>query len=167
MGLWLFLIFVVLPLVEIALFVKVGGLIGVMPTILLVILAAVSGMAIIRRQGMQAFTRLDADLAAGGDPFGPVADRALVVVAGILLILPGFLSDAVALLLLVPPVRRALLRRGAASVTVRATTVYVRPRGPSRPQPEASKTPPETIEADYEVVRDAKPRSGPSGWTQP
>lgn len=167
MGLWLFLIFVVLPLVEIALFVKVGGLIEVMPTIMLVVLSAVAGTAIIRRQGMQAFSRLDADLAAGGDPFGPVADRALVVVAGILLILPGFLTDTVGLLLLVPPLRRALLRRGAANVTVRATTVYVRPRGASRPGPAPENPPsaPQTIDADYEVVRDSKHR--PSGWTQP
>jgi UPF0716 protein FxsA len=156
-GLWLFLIFVALPIVEIALFIVVGGAIGVLPTLLLVILAAVAGLGVIRMQGMNALGRLEAAVDRGEDPVGPIADGALKVIAGLLLVVPGFLTDAVGLLLLLPPVRRALMRRGAARATVRATT-YARTRRPARPV--------ETIDADYEIVGEQPRPPGPSGWTR-
>lgn len=157
MGLWLLLILVVLPIAEIATFIVVGGWIGVLPTVLLVLFAGVAGIGLIRMQGLNTLARLQASLDAGGDPVGPLAEGALKVIAGVLLVIPGFLSDVAALLLLTPPVRRALVRRGAAGVTVRATQVR-------RPRPSA---PPETIEADYEVVEEPPRGPGGSGWTRP
>ena len=162
MGLWLFLIFVALPIVEIALFVVVGGAIGVLWTLGLVILAAFTGLTIIRVQGMQALGRLRDTAGAVRDPLGPIANAALVVVAGILLVLPGFLTDAIGVMLLVPPVRHALIGWGAARVTLRATTYAQARRARSGPH-EA-----EIIEADYEIVDEGKPRrQGSSGWTRP
>ena len=108
MGLWLFLIFVGLPIVEIALFILVGGAIGVLPTLMLVVLAAVVGIGIVRMQGLTALARLQETVDRGGDPVGPIADGALKAIAGLLLMVPGFLTDALGLLLLLPPVRRAL-----------------------------------------------------------
>ena len=97
---------------------------------------------------------------AGGDPVGPIAHGALILVAGILLILPGFFTDTLGLLLLVPPVRAQLIRWGASRVTVRAAR-YVRPG-------RAARGPRETIEAEYEVVDDGvERRRGNSGWTRP
>lgn len=157
MGLWLFLIFVALPIVEIALFVVIGGEIGVLWTVTLVILAAVVGFGVIRAQGVNALQRLQQSVDSGVDPVGPIADGALKVVAGLLLILPGFLTDALGLVLLVPPVRRALIGHGAGRVTARATR-YARPRRQA-----------ETIEVDYEIIGEDPARRPPggSGWTRP
>jgi UPF0716 protein FxsA len=77
-------------------------------------------------------------------------------VAGVLLVIPGFLTDVVGLLLLVPAVRSTLIRRGAARTTVRVST-FARA---SRPRAE-------TIEPEYEIVDDDPRRSGSSGWTRP
>jgi UPF0716 protein FxsA len=148
-----------LPIIEITLFIVVGGEIGVLPTLLLVILSAVVGAMVVRRQGIRTLDKLQASLDTGGDPSGPLAHGALILFAGVLLMLPGFFTDAIGILLLIPPVRAQLIRRGASRVTVRAST-YVRPRraGPSGPV--------ETIEADYEVVDDGTRRQGNSGWTR-
>ena len=159
MGLWLFLIFVALPIVEIALFIVVGDAIGVLATLALVVLAAVAGVGVIRMQGANALARLQAAVDRGDDPAGPIADGAVKAIAGLLLVVPGFLTDAVGLLLLVPPVRRALMRRGAAGVTVRAAS-YARTRRPG------SMRRPETIDADYEIIGEQPRPPDPSGWTR-
>lgn len=159
MAFWLPLLFLGMPIAEIAVFIVVGGAIGVLPTLALVVLAAVAGVAIVRFQGLQAVGRLQASLEAGGDPSGPLAHGALIAIAGILLVIPGFLTDIVGLFLLVPAVRTALIRRGAARTTVQVSTFG---RAARRRHP-----PPETIEADYEVLDDGAPRQGNSGWTRP
>ncbi|HRO10912.1 FxsA family protein [Amaricoccus sp.] len=166
MALWLILLFFVLPIIEIALFVEVGGAIGLLPTLAIIFLTALLGVAIMRWQGLRALDRLRASMESGADPgsdpVGPMAHGALILVAGGLLVLPGFFTDCVGLLLLLPPVRSFLIRRGASRVTVQAAT-YVRRSGP-RP---GTRPPPETIEADYEVVEEAPPpRNGGSGWTR-
>jgi UPF0716 protein FxsA len=156
-GLWLLLVFVGVPILEIVLFIKVGGAIGALPTVLLIIASAVIGVAVVRRQGMSTLDRLQRSLESGGDPTGPIAHGALILIAGILLLVPGFFTDAMGVLLLIPAVRERLIRRGAARVTVRATG-FAR-RTPSRP--------PETIDVDYQVVDDGSDRRGNSGWTRP
>ncbi|WP_294924714.1 FxsA family protein [uncultured Paracoccus sp.] len=109
--LWIFLL---LPIIEIALFVVVGGEIGVWAVLGLVVLAAFAGVALIRWQGMQAALDLQQSLDQLRDPARPMAHRTLLALAGILLIVPGFFTDALALLLLLPPVRNLILRRVAA-----------------------------------------------------
>ena len=161
MGLWLFLIFIGVPILEIALFIKVGGLIGVLPTLGLCILSAVAGIALMRRQGLQAVERLRMSVESGGDPRGSIAHGALILVAGMLLVVPGFFTDALGLLLLIPPVRRLVIAWGGSRVTVQAA-------GMVRPRRAAAAAGPQTIDADYEVVEDAGPRRrGTSGWTRP
>jgi UPF0716 protein FxsA len=156
---WLFLILVLLPIIEIALFILVGGAIGILPTLALVVLAAVVGTALVRRQGFQALTRLQASIDRGEDPRGQIAHAAMIMLAGVLLIIPGFFTDAIGLLLLVPPVRAFLIRKGASRATVRATT-FVRARsGAARPA--------EVVDVDYEVVDEEQRNRGRSGWTQP
>ena len=156
MARWLLVLFLALPIVEIALFIVVGGLIGLWPTLGLVVLAAVGGVALMRRQGLRALERLSAGLEAGGGPAEPLAHGALMLIAGVLLVIPGFLTDAVALLLLVPAVRARLIDRGASRVIVRAA--HMEARAARRA---------ETIEAEYEVVDEAPARRGTSGWTRP
>ena len=117
---WLFLIFVGVPILEIARFIQVGDVIGLWPTLAIVILTALAGTVLMRLQGLHALSRLKQSLATGGDPVGPIAHGALILVAGVLLLTPGFFTDAVGLSLLVPPVRETLIRWGASRVTVQA-----------------------------------------------
>ncbi|MFO1141250.1 MAG: FxsA family protein [Amaricoccus sp.] len=157
----LLLIFLAVPLIEVALFVQVGSLIGVLPTVMLCILSAVVGTAVMRTQGLASLDRLRSSLEAGGDPRGPIAHGALILVAGMLLIVPGFFTDAIGLLLLLPPVRRQLIRWGASRVTVKAA-------GYVRPQRQRAAGAGDAIDVEYEIVESASPvRRGTSGWTRP
>ena len=158
---WLFLIFVGVPILEIALFIQVGGAIGLWPTLAIVILTALAGTFLMRLQGLQALSRLQRSLETGGDPVGPIAHGALILVAGVLLLTPGFFTDAVGLSLLIPPVRETLIRWGASKVTVRAAGVLRRSDGRRAPGPGRP------IDADYEVLDDGDDaRPGDSGWTR-
>jgi UPF0716 protein FxsA len=94
-----------LPIVEIALFIKVGQTIGLWPTLAIVVGAALLGGALLRQQGLAVLMQLRGNVAAGKLPGQTIADAALIGVAAVLLILPGFLSDVVGLSLLVPPIR--------------------------------------------------------------
>lgn len=162
---WLFLIFVGVPILEIALFIQVGDVIGLIPTLLIVVLTALVGTSLMRYQGLQALDRLRRSLDEGGDPVGPIAHGALILVAGILLLTPGFFTDSVGLALLVPAVRRRVIRWGAARITVRAAGVVRRERpGPHAPRSARA----DTIDTDYEVIEPDSPKSrGTSGWTRP
>jgi UPF0716 protein FxsA len=107
---WLILAFIAVPLIEIALFVVIGGAIGLWPTLIWVVLSAVFGILTLRwvaRLGPISFAR---DVRALSDPASPVASRALTILAGVLLILPGFFTDAIGILLLVRPIQDAVIR---------------------------------------------------------
>jgi UPF0716 protein FxsA len=108
-----------LPLLEIATFVIVGSQIGVLATIGLVLASVVLGMVLLRTQGVGALARAQAELQAGRDPGAHIVNAVMTVVAAILLLVPGFLTDIAGLLLLVPVVRhlawRALKSRIAVS----------------------------------------------------
>ena len=93
------------PLAEIAAFAMVGEAVGALNTVLLVIVSGVVGLAILRRQGLAALMTARTD---GPPTAGKLLDGLAVALAGVLLLLPGFLSDAVALALLVPGVRQGL-----------------------------------------------------------
>ena len=120
------LAFLVLPLLEIVVLIQVGQAIGVWSTLGLLILAAVAGMMIIRQQGVSMVGRMFDAMSEGRFAVGSIVDSYARIVAGCLLIVPGFITDAVGLALLVPPLRalmfRAMLpglagRRGAEAPT--------------------------------------------------
>ncbi|MDQ0318217.1 UPF0716 protein FxsA [Pararhizobium capsulatum DSM 1112] len=98
-------LFLVLPFAEIATFVLVGNEIGVGMTLMLVLASMVAGIVLLRFQGLGTLRRLQQATAGGGDPGRELVHGVMIVVAGILLILPGFLSDIVGILLFLPPVR--------------------------------------------------------------
>lgn len=100
-------------LIEITLFVTLGGWLGLGLTLAMVLGTAAMGVALIRWQGAHLGANLRANLAAARDPVAPVAHSALIGVAAVLLILPGFATDALGLLLLIPMVRRVLIARVA------------------------------------------------------
>ena len=121
-----FLIFVAVPLLELALLIKVGQLIGFWPTMAIIVATAALGVAVMRSHGLKTMQRAMAALAAGGMPVHSVADSTFVMLAGLLLISPGLMTDAAGLLLLIPPVRRVVsdwsMRRLLASGKVHTWT---------------------------------------------
>jgi len=124
-------ILLIVPHLEIAMFIVVGGQIGVLPTIGLVLLTAVTGAFLLRREGFRVLTAIRADMDAGRVPAKALGEGAMVMAAGLLLLTPGFVTDTVGILLFLPPVRRALWR----IIASRLTIVRVDPRrgGPVRP----------------------------------
>jgi UPF0716 protein FxsA len=108
-----FVLLVLWPLAELFVIVKISEAIGFLWVLLLLILSWPVGTRIIRLQGRAAMRRLREALAAGRTPTAEVLDGALVLIGGLLLLVPGFITDAIGLLLLLPPTR-ALARRVAA-----------------------------------------------------
>ena len=106
----LFLAVLALPLVEIALLIKAGGLLGFWPVLVIVILTAILGTAVVRQRGLSVFSRVCAEIEAGRSGLEPMFDTLLAVTGGILLILPGVITDGLGLLLLLPPVRKLVAR---------------------------------------------------------
>lgn len=115
---WLLLFFVVTPIVEMYLLLTVGDYLGALPTIGLVLLTAVIGVTLLRRQGLATLTRAQQRMAEGSIPAAEMADGLLLAVAGPLLLTPGFMTDAMGFVLLVPAVRRWLGRFVSARIMV-------------------------------------------------
>jgi UPF0716 protein FxsA len=107
----LFLLFLLIPLFEIWFLIKVGGIVGAGWTIFLVVATAVIGAGLVRTQGLSAIGRIQRELAEGGLPADELLQGVFLLVAGALLLTPGFFTDAIGFSLLVPPVRRWLARR--------------------------------------------------------
>jgi UPF0716 protein FxsA len=102
------------PFVEIAVMVQVADWIGFLNMVGLLLVVSVAGIFVVRHQGTSAWQRIRADLQMGRMPSASLVDGALILTAGVLLVIPGFVSDAIGLLLLLPPVRhlvRAWLSR--------------------------------------------------------
>ncbi len=102
----LLLLFFTVPLVEIYVLLEVGGMIGVLPTIVLVVLTAVMGAGLIRAQGIATLGRVQQQLERGELPAVGIIEAALLLVAGALMLTPGFVTDTIGFLILVPPLRR-------------------------------------------------------------
>ena len=109
MGLYIIAAILLLPLIEIAVFIWVGSAIGALPTILLTVITALAGTLMLRQQGLSLLMRMQKELDAGRAPGNEVMQGAMIVLASILLLIPGFVTDAIGLLLFIPPVRQALV----------------------------------------------------------
>ncbi len=130
MGLLLLAAFIAVPLIEIAVFIQVGGLIGLWPTLAIVIVTAVAGTWLLRLQGIATLNRARQQMDRGVMPARELFDGLCLVFAGALLLTPGFVTDAVGLALFVPPLRDALRRAATRYVETHATTrVYTGPGG--------------------------------------
>ena len=104
----LFLLFLAVPLIEIALFILIGGEIGVFATLAMVVVTAIAGSALLRWQGMQTLNRIRTELENNRLPARPIADGAMIAVAGLLLLTPGFFTDFCGFMLFLPGVRSAI-----------------------------------------------------------
>jgi UPF0716 protein FxsA len=102
------ILFLLIPVLEIWVFVKVGEAIGAWPTVALVVAMAIAGSVLMRIQGLAVLDRARATLAAGEFPTSELLDGLFVLLAGALLIMPGFLTDVLGILLFIPALRRRL-----------------------------------------------------------
>lgn len=105
---WLFTGFIIVPVIEIVLFYFVGSAIGIWPTLGIVILTAFFGSWLVSWQGRSTWTELRRQAVNNQVPTVPIVHGAMILIAGALLLTPGFLTDAIGLSLLVPNVREAL-----------------------------------------------------------
>lgn len=129
MGLLLVFLFIVVPIAELYVIVQVGQEIGLWPTLALLLADAVLGSLLLKQQGRNAWRRFTEALSQSRFPGKEVADGVLIVIGGTLLVTPGFLSDIVGLLLLIPPTR-AIARRLLRRFTVGRFSVTEFPGGP-------------------------------------
>lgn len=129
MGLLILAAFIAVPLIEIGLFIQVGGAIGLWPTLFVVVGTAMAGTALLRHQGLGALARLQQSLDQGEAPLEPVFDGFCLLAAGALLLTPGFFTDAVGFALFVPAVRHALRRLVAKRVQMHAHMAHMHTTG--------------------------------------
>lgn len=143
----LFLAFIAVPLIEIALFIQVGGAIGLWPTLAIVVLTAILGTWLLRMQGAVAMTNLRRSFSDLDDPSEPLAHGAMILFAGALLLTPGFFTDALGFALLMPPVRRAVYLQIRKRVRMQRFDMGGRPP-PARD---------DVVEAEYHEIEPEKP----------
>lgn len=153
-------LFIGVPLIEVAVFIRVGGVIGVWPTIGLCLLTAAAGTGLIRWQGLGLLQTAQREMDAGRPPVLEVFAGICLLLAGALLLTPGFFTDAIGFLLLVPPVRvtlyKLLGRRLHRHAEATGKGPGGGPKGPARR--------PEVIEGEYEEVDSDDTRPPRGGW---
>ncbi len=124
MFVWLLILFVTIPLIELALLLRVAQAIELGPTIALVLITGILGAALARREGFRTWARVQADLSAGRMPTSEIVDALLILVAGVVLITPGLITDLIGFALLVPPIRGAFKRKMAEHFKSRIVTIH-------------------------------------------
>ncbi|HEY8465756.1 MAG TPA: FxsA family protein [Solirubrobacterales bacterium] len=148
------LLFIGLPVLELYVIIQVGQAIGIVPTLALLVLDSFVGAALARSQGRAVWRRFNLALAEGRIPARETFDGAMVILGGALMISPGFVTDAFALLLLFPPTRAALRRLLTAAVMRRGRIVFTVGGIGSRPgdpfPPRDAGFPPRESGYDYE-----------------
>jgi len=115
---FLLLIFIIVPIVEMWLLIQVGGVIGAVPTIAAVLLTAVIGLAMLRRQGLSTLLRVNQRMESGELPAQEMLEGIVLAVSGALLLTPGFFTDAIGFAGLTPVLRQWLVRRLVGRVTM-------------------------------------------------
>ena len=154
---WLFFAFLAVPLIEIALFIQVGGAIGLLPTLLIVVATAILGTFLVRQQGLMALGQIQSNFQNLKDPTEPLAHGAMILFSGALLLTPGFFTDAVGFSLLIPGVRHAAYN------WIRQRNVV---QGFSTQSATHATNKSDTIETEYYEVSTDEENKGPSGWTK-
>lgn len=159
---YLFLLFIVLPIIELSLLIRVGSAIGVLPTVALVVGTAIAGIYLLRQQGVHTLFRINQRLAAGEVPAREMLEGVILAAGGVFLLAPGIITDTLGLLCILPATRALLIQFLAKRVRVGA---FGQPQGPfdygpgptgptHRPgqpplQPGQSDRRPEIIEGEY------------------
>ena len=165
---WLFALFLAVPLIEIALFIQVGGLIGLWLTLGIVIITAILGTSLVRTQGIAAMSQLRGSFSELRDPTEPLAHGAMILFSGALLLTPGFFTDALGFALLIPAVRTAVYAYLRKRIKVQSFDMGGQ-HNPRRhgAHPQTNRAGATIIEGEYEDVSSTKqPTHGNSGWTR-
>lgn len=114
----LLVLFIVVPIIEIGLFIQVGGFLGLWPTIALVIVTAFVGASLVRSQGIQTLMSVQSKMQQGELPAQQILEGVMLAVAGVLLLTPGFMTDALGMLVLLPAPRAMIAKQLMSRVKV-------------------------------------------------
>lgn len=150
-------LFIGVPLIEIYLFIQVGGLIGALPTVLLVILTAVIGVSLLRAQGFHTMAKFQQEVTTGQLPANTMLEGVALIFGGALLLTPGFMTDAIGFLCLIPFTRQTLIAWAIKNMNV--TSSFSAGMGPGFNQHQQPPKPhdPNVIEGEYkETDRDKR-----------
>lgn len=162
---WLFALFVAVPVIEIALFIQVGGFIGLFPTLLIVILTAFLGTYLVKQQGAIALSQLRSSFGELRDPSEPLAHGAMILFSGALLLTPGFFTDAFGFLLLVPAFRARLFTEVQKRVKMQSFAMGGAAEFEQHPSRRSQD--PDVIDGEWESISpEESDNNGPSGWTR-
>jgi UPF0716 protein FxsA len=169
-GLFLLIGLIVVPLAEIAVLIEVGGWLGVGPTLALIVLTAVVGAWLLRRQGFAALRRAQQQIERGVAPVVEVFDGLCLVIAGILLLAPGLLTDVAGALLLLPPLRtflyRRVRRRLEEQLQAGASASAAGARSQSYQPPPGVEPDPPVIDAEFEEVEPGAMPEPRGSWSR-
>lgn len=178
---WLLLAFIAIPMIEIALFISVGGAIGLWPTLAIVLLTAFLGTHLVRSQGLAAIGNVQQSFNELNDPTEPLAHGAMILIAGVLLLTPGFFTDAVGFALLTPAFRKIMFEFAKKRVRVQSFTMGSthsasyhagptsqgrRPTSSHVIDGEFSEVDPTPEQPPDQLDSAKKPTHKPSGWTK-
>ncbi len=156
------LLMIAVPVLEIMVFIQAGDLIGLWPTLLVVVLTAAMGTALLRHQGLAVLLKVQESLNGGRPPVAELFDGLCLFVAGLLLLTPGFLTDGVGFLLFVPPLRSLIL-----GGLLKRLSVSLHGGSENGPGP-APQDREDIIEGDYhEVETDPEPADRPNNRLGP
>jgi UPF0716 protein FxsA len=155
----IFLLFIIVPLIELFLFLVIGRQIGILPTFAIILLTGVLGASLARSQGIRALAKYQQAIAEGRLPHEAVIDGLLILIAGALLLTPGFLTDTIGFLLLAPPVRTLVRARLEDSLRRRFRVVNVAEAASYRSGPDRG-TASNVINVEAEVVESTAYRDG-------
>lgn len=160
---WLLFAFIGVPIIEIALFIQVGGAIGTWPTLAIVVLTAVLGTYMVKAQGRMALQNLQRSFSDLEDPTEPLAHGAMVLVSGVLLLTPGFFTDALGFALLIPAFRSAVFHYLRRRIKVQSFSMGASMDGRPRPEMDTDGI----IDGEFtEIDPNKRPTHRPSGWTK-
>lgn len=124
-----FLLFLLIPLIELYVLIQVGAVIGALPTILLTIATALAGVVLMRTQGLATMQRAQTAMNAGTPPQMELMEGVFIFLGGVFLFVPGLISDAIGLLFLVPFVRQFLIKQSLKGTAMRGGFKYQNNRG--------------------------------------
>jgi UPF0716 protein FxsA len=137
----LFALFILIPIIEIYLLIQVGGVIGAIPTVAMVVFTAVLGGLLMRHQGLYTLTRVQTALGRGELPTVAMLEGVVIMISGALLLTPGFFTDTLGFLGLIPPLRQWLILKVLERGVIHTVGPEVRPHGPD--------SSPRTLEGEY------------------
>lgn len=160
----LFLAFLLVPIIEITLFIQIGSLIGLFPTLAVVILTAMLGTWLVRTQGALALNQVRGSFEQLSDPTEPLAHGAMILFAGALLLTPGFFTDGIGFLLLIPKFRANTFIYLKSKIVMQSFQMGTRSSSAGNRSKKSHQS--DVIDGEYEEVTPSHDPKHPSGWLE-